>query len=282
MAQPAPISPEPSRRTFWSTRLVAKRLKVSEATVKRWSDDGLLSCYRTPGGHRKFSPQDVSAFVATRHFDPERGVGAQTGRSDDALALMVAGDTNELFALSRRLLGNGVPLENLLDEVFTRALVELGERWACGSLGVADEHTASSTVIATLSRLEPLVSARAMTGSAVSACLSGERHDIAARMAALLLMSRGFRCATPGADVPADSLAQLIRQRNATVVTLSASAASVPAATLESELSGLLRHLRGVPVRVFVGGSAFAASTPALPGTTRIANMRTLAAALAT
>ena len=49
-----------------STGDVARRLGVSEATVKRWADAGNITCIRTPGGHRKFREREVDAFVAAR------------------------------------------------------------------------------------------------------------------------------------------------------------------------------------------------------------------------
>lgn len=47
-----------------STKGVADVLGVSEATVKRWADAGLLRCFRTRGGHRKFRLRDLRAFLS--------------------------------------------------------------------------------------------------------------------------------------------------------------------------------------------------------------------------
>jgi excisionase family DNA binding protein len=41
----------------------ASYLGVSLATVRRWSNDGYLRCYRTPGGQRRFSRKQLDAFV---------------------------------------------------------------------------------------------------------------------------------------------------------------------------------------------------------------------------
>lgn len=53
-----------------STRDVADRLGIAQDTVSRWADDGRIACIRTPGGWRRFRPQDVEAFVASL-TDPE-------------------------------------------------------------------------------------------------------------------------------------------------------------------------------------------------------------------
>ena len=43
----------------------ARRLGVSVSTVRRWSDAGHLQAYRTPGGQRRFSVEELDAFVAS-------------------------------------------------------------------------------------------------------------------------------------------------------------------------------------------------------------------------
>jgi len=53
----------PSNRIGLSTSQVARQLGVSLGTVRRWSDMGHLQSYRTPGGQRRFSLEQVETFV---------------------------------------------------------------------------------------------------------------------------------------------------------------------------------------------------------------------------
>lgn len=39
----------------------ARRLDVHPATLREWADRGRIRTYRTPGGHRRFSEEDVNA-----------------------------------------------------------------------------------------------------------------------------------------------------------------------------------------------------------------------------
>jgi len=54
-----------SNRLGLSTSQVARQLGVSLGTVRRWSDLGYLRAYRTPGGQRRFSPQQLDEFVSS-------------------------------------------------------------------------------------------------------------------------------------------------------------------------------------------------------------------------
>jgi excisionase family DNA binding protein len=48
-----------------STSQAAQALGVSLGTVRRWSDMGYLQSYRTPGGQRRFSRDQIEKFVGS-------------------------------------------------------------------------------------------------------------------------------------------------------------------------------------------------------------------------
>ena len=53
--------------TRWITLGQAcKLLGVNESTLRRWADAGHVRSFRTPGGHRRFSEEDLGALVAGR------------------------------------------------------------------------------------------------------------------------------------------------------------------------------------------------------------------------
>jgi len=63
----------PSTLVFTSSQ-AARYLGVSLATVRRWADAGHLDYYRTPGGQRRFSREQLDRFVASMQ---------QSGPADD-------------------------------------------------------------------------------------------------------------------------------------------------------------------------------------------------------
>jgi excisionase family DNA binding protein len=59
-----------------STSQAARALGVSLGTIRRWSDMGYLESYRTPGGQRRFSREQIDQFIVSLQRDslpaPER------------------------------------------------------------------------------------------------------------------------------------------------------------------------------------------------------------------
>jgi excisionase family DNA binding protein len=65
----------------------ADYLSVSAASLRKWSDQGLVPVYRTPGGQRRYSLEDLEGFIASMR-QPEaqpavprygRGAGSTSG-----------------------------------------------------------------------------------------------------------------------------------------------------------------------------------------------------------
>ena len=61
----SPQSSASSVEPLWTLEEVAAYLRVSIATVRRWTNTGRLACYRFgPSRQRRFSREAVLAFVA--------------------------------------------------------------------------------------------------------------------------------------------------------------------------------------------------------------------------
>ena len=51
-------------------RQAAERLGVHPLTLRNWSEKGAVPCLRTPGGHRRYRPQDLQRMLAAPQEDP--------------------------------------------------------------------------------------------------------------------------------------------------------------------------------------------------------------------
>jgi excisionase family DNA binding protein len=66
------LSPVPAgnaNRLVFTSSEAARYLGVSLATIRRWTDAGHISCYRTPGGQRRFSRAQLDEFVSSMQDD---------------------------------------------------------------------------------------------------------------------------------------------------------------------------------------------------------------------
>ncbi len=74
----------PEQLKFYGTADVAHMLGVDPSTVKRWADSEKLQCFRTIGGHRRFSLIQIKEFIAEYHLEGFLSRGnldtAKTGR----------------------------------------------------------------------------------------------------------------------------------------------------------------------------------------------------------
>ena len=78
-----------------SPKQLARAIGVSESSVKRWCDDGVIHTSYTPGGHRKIEIDQVLQFLRnTKHAiaDPEilglpSMLGKQTWSTQEACLL---------------------------------------------------------------------------------------------------------------------------------------------------------------------------------------------------
>jgi excisionase family DNA binding protein len=57
------------RQLVFTSSQAARYVGVSLATIRRWTDAGHISCYRTPGGQRRFSRDQLDGFIASMHRD---------------------------------------------------------------------------------------------------------------------------------------------------------------------------------------------------------------------
>jgi excisionase family DNA binding protein len=57
----------------------AAYLGVSAASLRKWSNDGLVPVYRTPGGQRRYSVEDLDEFMRSMR-EPGRFAVPRVGR----------------------------------------------------------------------------------------------------------------------------------------------------------------------------------------------------------
>ena len=268
------------QRTVLSTADVARLFNVTETTVKRWADEGTLTCQKTPGGHRKFAMRCVVEFAEKNNFEP---VGALTIPAGDRLGqriqvAVLARDFSELvsafvdkalspsptdlFIYLSYLYQHRVQLWEIHDAVVRPGMAEIGERWARGEIGVNHEHRASYETIEALVKLQCQIRLKPRSGrTALCSCFGDEQHELGLRCVAHLVESEGWDATCLGARTPAGAVNDAIREIRPTVVALSLTYVP-PEGLRPGEFKGIVDAARDVGAQVLVGGRG----AHALPG----------------
>ncbi len=71
--------------TQWvSLRDACQLLQVSQVTLRQWADAGRLRVYRTPGGHRRFSRDDLLALTRQSASPPAKAASESPDRQEGA------------------------------------------------------------------------------------------------------------------------------------------------------------------------------------------------------
>ena len=80
-----------NRQLVFTSSQAARYLGVSLATIRRWTDAGYVSCYRTPGGQRRFAREQLDSFVTSMRREGRAGhTGADSAGYGDRGGARVA------------------------------------------------------------------------------------------------------------------------------------------------------------------------------------------------
>jgi excisionase family DNA binding protein len=61
----------------------ARYLGISEPTLRKWTDEGLILAWRTPGGHRRYHLESLQSFCNAQLEQPQEAEEApKTGRRE--------------------------------------------------------------------------------------------------------------------------------------------------------------------------------------------------------
>jgi excisionase family DNA binding protein len=74
--------PRSARQLVFTSSQAAIYLGVSLATIRRWTDAGHISCYRTPGGQRRFSREQLDSFIESMQRSGASAIDQEQGESD--------------------------------------------------------------------------------------------------------------------------------------------------------------------------------------------------------
>jgi MerR family transcriptional regulator, light-induced transcriptional regulator len=158
---------------------------------------------------------------------------------------------------------HGEPVRQLYLQVFQPALQEIGRLWQMKKISVAQEHFCSAATQVVMAQLLPRKFAAEHCGrGVVVACVSGELHEVGARMVGDFFEMAGWDPCFCGANTPHAGVVQLAVERAADVLAVSVTMGNHLHA-VQDLIDGVRADPRCARLRVMVGGYPFSVD-PAL------------------
>lgn len=265
-------------KTWVSPRDLARAVDVSESSLKRWADGGMLQVSRTAGGHRRIPLPEAIRFVREaklRVVRPERlgfvglGDASPEGARPDAEELETlfrSHQTREAVSVLIRAYLGGAAVVDLCDGPIRGSLELLGGRYVEEDDGIAVEHGAVDACIQILNTIRnTLPDPEPGAPVAVGGAGAGDPYILPSLAVATLLEELGFRVINVGPNTPISALRSTIERERARVVWRSYST-EPGRKTLADELQHLGEVAQPGECDVVLGGRALTAPLRALEG----------------
>lgn len=250
-----------------SPRQAARAIGVSESSLKRWCDRGLINTVRTAGGHRKLATSDVVRFVRERQHRivspevlnlPPTSLGAELGLSRGGPLLaeaLLEGDEESARRIVFDLYLAKHSISAIGDSVIAEAFRIIGDRWACQEADVYQERRGCEIVLRVLHELGQAQTVPANAWPGIGATFSGDFYSLPLTLIETVLRSVGFRAAMLGTSLPAESLVQAVRDLQPKLFFVSVSHISDESQFL-TDFSRLSKACRVAETALVVGGRA--------------------------
>ncbi len=267
-------------------RLVTRRTGLTSHLIRAWERrHGAISPHRTPTNRRLYSDEDVERLellrdataaghsigqiaeletVELRRLVAELRPGGRPSAEGapaldagavqrEALAAVTAFDPQRLEnVLSRAAVS--LSQNAWIEAVVVPLLHEIGDRWADGSLSVANEHLAAAVVRTVLGNMNETIGREEAAPRLVVTTPPGQLHELGALLVTVWAASEGWNSTYLGPNLPTADIAAAARMRRAQAVGL-----SLVYPEQDPDLAGELRNLRRrlqKGVMILVGGRA--------------------------
>jgi DNA-binding transcriptional MerR regulator len=266
--------------TQYSIKAVAIATGLSVETLRAWERRyRIVEPQRTSSGHRVYTSRDVARLRVLRETtDRGHPIGKIAHLSDAELGMLLT-DRHEdhpnqapAGALAARILAAIerydmdecdqalamafalLPIADVVSEILSPVLREVGERWHRGTFTVGQERLISSSVRRQISSLLNTYNNTAKGSTVVFATVSGEPHELGILMFALLAASRKVRACYLGPDLPPEEISNFATRTGAAAVAVSL----VLAENLDASLEKLAILRSGLPdtTAIWIGGAA--------------------------
>lgn len=223
-------------RDLLTPKQVARAIDVSESSVKRWCDKGIIPTQYTAGGHRRITKAAMMEFLRGNNHKlvhPETlGLPPTSGQTSRVVRrarkqlteALLLGDESRCRQIAFDLYLAEHSICVICDDVFAASFREIGDRWSCGEAEVYQERRGCEITLRVLHELrsilpEPPADAPLALGGAAS----GDQYSLGTSMAELVLRDAKWNAISLGDNLPLLSIAAAIREHHPKLFWLSCS-----------------------------------------------------------
>jgi methanogenic corrinoid protein MtbC1 len=173
----------------------------------------------------------------------------------DFLKYLLSGNRQKCSAISREYLAQNSSVKDLYENVFKKALYEVGLLWETNKISVATEHLATAITEGILNELyAELESEEKQNNKVVLTCVENELHQVGIKMVADVFEMHGWDSYFLGTGIPTSELVNYIKEVNPNILGISLS--------IFFNYQNLLRMLTVLrnefpDLTIIVGGQAF-------------------------
>jgi len=204
---------------------VARAIQVSESSVKRWCDKGLIRTQYTAGGHRRIPMSGLLDFLRSSKQQLVRpevlGLPVTTGQTNRVIdraagqltEALLQGDEDQTRQIVLDLYLAEHSISAICDQVIAKSFQEIGDRWECGDAEIYQERLSCEQAMRVLHELRMLIPAPpADAPLAIGGAIEGDQYNLATTMVELVLRDTKWNATSLGDNLPFNTLAPAIKQ----------------------------------------------------------------------
>jgi methanogenic corrinoid protein MtbC1 len=214
---------------YYSTKELSKLFHVDETTVKRWTNAQKLKCFKTPGGHRKYTSDNVLEFIRTYKY--EMDAAPKKVEAPDPLQwvprpeyspemmrelylnLALKGSVELLTEVLQRSYLSHYPLNDIYENIIGKTASKLLEMQVEKAISKEEMLKAASSIMKSIIQFRLLTPRNLPNGKvAISASLTYGLQDIVLLCSAHILELNGWKVYYLGPNVSVTELMNAARR----------------------------------------------------------------------
>lgn len=260
---------------LFNTNEVASMLRVDKSTIKRWTDEGKLKCFRTPGGHRKFRVDDVYNFMTQFNYGVSTLQVLPQLASDEVIIKRIIqkkeynvltsvcfsdalkGKKDDVITLFIETYRAGLAVPYIFDFILRPTLNKIQSTFNSNKISFTEYQLACNTLSSAVAQLTDNVTRAPRNGKVIiCASLELERNDVELKALLTLLEIAGYTPLNLGVGLSAEAINQMIAKLKPYAVCIHTTSTENTNTVIE-EVEKVLHSAKENLANLILGGHAF-------------------------